>query len=330
MRRTRMAAVGAMLAAALLAGCSEEPAPTLTPPPVPEYAPPAVTEEHAQEILDDVELTILEADAAGDAELLAPRVTGAAQEFRRAEYNLASVSGGESGPKKLWTDSALTVVTATDGWPRSILAVSQPTAGDTRRLLLGLVQDGPRDPYRLVAWSSMLPSATTPTFPAASVGTAPVTADQAGLSATPTEALTWLAASATDIESESSAHFADDPYRERVRQELADLKQAAEAAGEVSWEWTPGEIVFGVGTADGGALVMGTLDTVMTMRKTIDGAKLNLGGEWAWFVGGDPVDAAVTGTYKTMVTLYIPPAGSEDLIQLVGAERVMTGAERVE
>ncbi|WP_454301414.1 hypothetical protein [Salana multivorans] len=330
MKRTRMTAAGAVLAIALLAGCSEEPAPTLTPPPVPEFAPPAVSEEHAQEILDEVEIAVLEADTEGNAELLDSRVTGPAREFRQLEYQLQTASGGEAAPKKLWTDSALTVVTATEGWPRSIMAVSQPTAGDTRRLLIGLTQEGPRDPYRLVAWSSMLPSATTPTFPAATVGTALVTPDQAGLAATPNEALTWLAAVINNPEDEHAASFGPDPYRDRVAQELSELKSAAQAAGEVTSQWTPGQVVFGVGTADGGALVMGTLDNVMTMRKTISGAKLNLGGEWAWFAGTDPVAAAVNGTYKTMVTLYVPPAGSEATIQLIGAERVMAGAERVD
>lgn len=330
MKRTRIAAAGAVFAALLLAGCADEPAPTLTPPPVPEYAPPAVSEEHAQEILDEVEIAILEADAEGNAELLDSRVTGPAREFRAFEYALQTASAGEATPSKVWTDSALTVVTATEGWPRSILAVSQPTAGDTRRLLIGLTQAGPRDPFQLVAWSSMLPSSTTPTFPSASVGTAYVAPDQAGLVATPAEALTWLAAVATNPEDEHAASFLPDAYRERIAQELTELKTAAQAAGEVSSEWTAGEPVFGVGTANGGALVMGTLDNVMTMRKTIDGAKLNLGGQWAWFVGSDPVAAAVNGTYKTMVTLYIPPAGTDETIQLIGAERVMTGVERVD
>lgn len=330
MMRRHTAAVGAVLAGLLLAGCAPEPAPTLTPPPVPEYAPPAVSEEHAQEILDDVEIVVLEADAQGSADLLDPRVTGAAKDFRAAEYNLQSVSSGEFVPKKLWTDSALTVVTATEGWPRSILAVSQPTAGDTRRLLLGLTQDAPRDPYKLVSWSSMLPSSTTPTFPGAEIGTAFVTPDQAGLIATPTEVLGWLANVINSPEDEHAGSFLSDSYRDRVTQEVNELRSAAQAAGEVSSTWAPGEIVFGVGTADGGALVMGTLTNTLTVRKTIDGAKLNLAGEWPWFVGADPVAAAVNGTYSTMATLYIPPAGSDAQVQLIGAERVMTGAERVD
>lgn len=330
MKRPHALAVGAVLAGLLLSACADEPAPTLTPPPVPEYAPPAVSEEHAQEILDEVEIVVLEADAQGNAELLDSRVSGAARDFRAAEYNLQVASSGEAVPNNLWTESALTVVTATEGWPRSILAVSQPTGGETRRLILGLTQQEPRDPYQLVAWSSMLPSTTTPTFPAADIGTAYVAPDTAGLAATPTEALTWLTDVINDPDDEHAGSFAPDVYRDRVSQEVSELTAAALAAGEVSSTWTPGEIVFGVGTADGGALVMGSVESVITVRKTIDGARLNLGGEWGWFLGADPVEAAVNGMYSTMVTLYIPPAGSDDQISLIGAERVMTGAERVE
>lgn len=330
MRRTASAAAAAALAVALLAGCAPEPAPTLATPPVPEFAPPAVSEERAQEILFDVEDVVAQADEATDADLLAPRVTGAAEEMRRLQYAVKN-AGDEGGEvPDLWADAALTVVTATDSWPRSILAVSAPTAGTTQRLMLALAQKAPRDPYKMVAWSVLLPGAETPTFASPDIGSAPVKGDEASLVATPTEALDWYAQLLTSSESEHADAFDEDAYRLWIAEELSGLSQAVEVAGEVSSETTPGDVVFGIGTADGGAVVFGTVETAITLRKTIDGAELTLGDELARLGGTEEVENAAVAKYKQMVSFYIPPADSDAKIQVLGAERVLAAVDRVE
>lgn len=330
MRRRLAVVLGTALVAGVLAGCAPEPVPAFTPPPIPEYAPPAVTADRAHEILEAIETVIAEGDASADADALSPRVTGPALEIRRSEYALQSATEGSRLPQSLWTDSDVTVITATDSWPRSILAVSNSRPDSTVRLYLGLVQDGPRDPYRLVAWSRLLPGVTTPTFASAEIGSAPVAADEAGLAQLPADALTHLADAFTNPESEYTGEFEADRFREFLANELAGLRSGIEVAGEVSSSSTAGPVVFAIGTADGGAVVMGTIDTTVTLRKTISGAELTLAGEMASLGGTGPVAAAANATYRQMVTVYVPPAGTDAKLQLLGAERVLASVERVD
>lgn len=328
--KQRMLAGAVLAGALLLTACAEEPAPVFTPPPVPEFAPPALTDAQASAVLEQVEQVVAEADAATDASLLEPRVAEAAAAFRGTEYALQSATEGSWTPQEIWTDSDIFVVTATDTWPRSVLAVSNPTAGTTVRLYLGLVQDGPRDPYRLVAWSRMLPGVETPTFVDPEIGSAPVTADQSGLRVTPVAALDQLAAIFTDPAGDAAADWGEDPFREFLATELEGLRTGVEVAGEVSTTTTAGEVIFGIGTAEGGAVVMGTAQTVLTLRKTIEGAELTLAGEMAALGGEEAVEAAANAVYDEMVTLYIPPEGSDAPLQLLGVERVLASVDRVE
>lgn len=330
MRRQLATALALALAAVTLAGCAPEPVPTFTPPPIPEYAPPAVTADRAQDILLDVEGVVSNADATANADALTERVTGPALDTRRAEYALQTATGGTRLPQQLWLDADVTVITATDSWPRSILAVSNPQANSTVRLYLGLVQNSPREPYRLVAWSRLLPGVTTPTFATADIGSAPVAVDQAGLLVTPTDAMTQLADAFINPNSQYAGSFAGDRFREFLATELTGLQTGIQVAGEVSSSSAAGPVVFAIGTADGGALVMGTIDTTVTLRKTIAGAELTLAGEMAALGGTDPVAAAAQAVYKQMVTVYIPPAGSTAQMQVLGAERVLASVQRID
>lgn len=326
LRRAAAAALGAVL----LAGCAPEPVPTFTPPAVPEFAPPSVSESRAQDILDQVGDVIEVADASANADELAPRVVAPASDIRRAQYQLQSATGGTEVPQKLWTDSDITVITATDSWPREILAVTNPTEGTTARLYLGLVQQSPRDQYKLVAWSRLLPGVTTPTFASADIGSAPVTADQTGLLMTPTDAVAHLADTIANPQGQYAGEFPADPYRTFFADEIARLTSDVAAAGSVTTTSTPGSVVLGIGTADGGALVMASVDTVVTFRKTVEGSTLTLGSLYAALGGTEEVTAAANATYSQMVTLYIPPAGSSAQMQLLGADRVLSKVERVD
>ena len=50
---------------------------------------------------------------------LTERVTGPALDTRRAEYALQTATGGTRLPQQLWLDADVTVITATDSWPRA-------------------------------------------------------------------------------------------------------------------------------------------------------------------------------------------------------------------
>ena len=335
-RRIRRVAAGLAVAlAGTLAACAPEPVPVFTPPVVPEIAPPVINEEQATTIFQSVEDAIAAGDATLDVEALRPRVSSLALETRQAEYQLQTATGGTRMPQQLWTDSEIFVISATDTWPRSVLAMSSPKEGTTVRLYLGLVQDGPRDPYRLVAWSRLLPGLETPTVASSDVGSAPLTADSTGFKVTPTEAVAHLADVLSNPASAFAPEFAPDVFREVYAAELASLgsQVTAEGAavGEVTSSTAPGPVVFAIASAEGGAIIMASVDSTVTMRKTVAGAILNPGAELASLGGTDPIAGAMVATYKQMVTIYVPPASQpEQLIQVLGAERVLTSVTRVD
>jgi hypothetical protein len=331
--RRRGPILGAVLltAGVLLAGCAEEPAPELTPEPAPEFAPPAVSEERAQEILDQVEEQVSAADTSGDVEQMRARVTSPAIDFRQTQYALQTATGGAELPLPLTTESDVLVVTATDSWPRSVLAVSEPVADSTVRHYYGLVQENPRAAYQLVSWSRLLPGVPTPTFATAEIGSAPIADDQAELAMPPADALARLADVMANPASEFAGDFADDPYRTFLNAEVDGLRQGVAVAGELSTSATSAGPDFAIATADGGALVMGTVEITQTLRKTVEGSTLPLPDSWAVLDAPGPVEAAASATYRHLVTVYVPPASSPDAqLQFLGVERVLASVARTE
>ncbi|MEJ5914981.1 hypothetical protein [Pseudokineococcus sp. 1T1Z-3] len=345
----RAGAAGAGLAlAVVLAGCAEQPLPAPAPQEV-AGAAPAVTAERAAQVHAAVAADAAEADAARDVALLEPRVTGAAAELREARYRLQELLEEAPGPTPLDGEVLLDVVPAVGvpgaeqgqaparavppaeaaaTFPRTWMGVTQ-VPGAAPQLVV-LVQDDARSPYRAVATTSLLPGAELPQTLAPEVGAPLLAPDAQGLALAPEEALSQYAAALEDPDAAEAARFGDDAFREAVLAERAAAEAVDFFAVETSRGVRPGSVTA-VPTADGGALVVGVMDSEVVQQVEEAGAVLTLSEAVAALAGTEDAEERVASRYLEVVALAVPPAPEEGAepgpVQVVGADRVLVEAE---
>ena len=322
MRRTvRAAAAAASLAlAAGLAGCSQ-PLPVPTPDALPAATPPAMSVEQAERILDEVADALAAADVDHATAALFPRVVGPAAQIRSAEYRLAGLGGDPDAVTLLTTSPQTIVLPTTDTWPRTMMVVTQQPEDLRAPLLLTLVQEAPRAPFALWSWARLFPGVVTPELAQPEVGSEPVTPDTTdALVVSPTEVLAQYVDVLTNRDqSPYAAAFADDPLRQGIWQTKDRFAEAVGANGTLAETYAPGSAgLQALATADGGALVVGTITTTTTI--TLTDSTLKIGDQTAVFLGTDTVKSNLSITWASVVAFVVPPAGSDAQIQVLGGE----------
>lgn len=323
--RVVAARVAALLASTLLlAGCAT-PLPTPTPDPVPAVPPPTLSNDQVRAVLDEVASVLDSGDAALDAEILSARLTGPALTIRGAEYTVNKALEDDIELITVPTSDRTVVVPTTDTWPRSMFVVTeQPEDLQSPRLLV-LTQDAPREPYRLWAWSRLLPDRQVPRTFVPEVGSVPVELDAEGLVTSPGE-VAELYADVLD-KGADSAHaklFGDDVFRERIELVRTQYEKIAKQAGGKFTElYEPAvEDAVAVSTADGGAIVVVPMTT--TTKLTTDDRELSLGKAEAALLGKKKVEKNATFTWSSVLTFVIPPEGDTAQITVLAAEHVRT------
>lgn len=322
----RRSAALVAIALGLVAGCAPD-LPELEPDAASSQPLPVLTSEQSAAVLAEIGEVLITADASLDADALGPRVGSAAQDVRRSEFRLSGATDGESIIQPLTTDAQVVVVAATEDWPRMALAVTEIPEGGTLPLLLALRQDAPRADYELDYWTRLLPGIETPAFAAPEIGSVQLAANDASLPVSPEQAIADFAAllAAPDDE-ELAAAFADDAYRPLLAEEFAAVQESVEVAGTAELSASVVDApVIAMQTADGGAVVVGAVDSVLEITKTIEGATLTIGGEISQLGDVTEVEESVSATYRQMLAFHVPATADEDgdLIQLIGAERVL-------
>lgn len=323
-RDIRRAGAGLTVAAALLAGCAAV-LPQTSPDPVPTPPLPVLEREQVDSVLAAVAETLAAADEARDGDALAARVENPALAMRTAQYLLADRSGGSRAPTPLTTDDQILVVGATDTWPRTVMAVTQPPEGATVPLLLVLRQEEPRAQFKLWTWARLFPGVETPALASPEVGSAEVAADAEGLAMTPAEAIARYA----DVlekgdESEHGDLFDGDPFRSQIRDALTRDRASVEGIATIGMTARPVENqVVALATADGGAVVVGAIRVSTTYTKTLEGSTLVLGGEVGDWLDSGTVPSAAAIHHDTVVALVVPAPADDVTVPVVGAERVL-------
>jgi hypothetical protein len=329
-RAPRAAAAAATLAAAaVLAGCAA-PIPTPNPDPEPAEPLPVLGVTQTEDVLTAVDEALAAGDEARDVDALRPRVEDPALAMRAAQYTLQERSSGERNPTPLTTSDQVLVIAATDGWPRTLLAVTEPPEGTTSPLLLTLRQDDPRAQYRLWSWARLFPGVETPPFASPEIGSAELPADATGFVATPAETVSRYAdVLVKGSESEYAGQFASDPFVEQIRSSVDTARDNLDGIAEVSYAAGPVEgQVVALGTADEGAVVVGVLSTSLTVRKTLQGSTLRLGGELGQWLGDGTVPSIARATYTSIVAFEVPAAAEGATITVLGAERALVDVAR--
>jgi hypothetical protein len=312
------------------------PTPTVTEDAAQAGPPPAVTGPQLANILVKVSETVSAADEARDATLAATRLVGPALEIRSANY---AMRGADANVAALPTipSSPITFVMpqATDTWPRVVMAVMQdlndasvPTTG------VLLLQQTPRENYRVEYSVTLEPDASVPEVAPATVGSAIVAPDSKLLLLEPDQ----LAAAYGDIllKGEASPYWGlfdpeADSLRTQVGLEYKDAKRASVGA-QASLEFTqqPGSgSPIGLATLESGAVVMVSLNEVETVRPTEAGAVVNAEGQTKILAGISSSSTGIESTYGLQLAFYVPPLGSTEKIRLLGFSQGLIAAKEL-
>ncbi|QJW36202.1 hypothetical protein [Cellulosimicrobium protaetiae] len=327
-RARRHLGVAGGLVGVLLLGACAVPLPTPQPDPTQDPAPPVLTESQETVVLDAVASALAAAGESNDPAQLDGRVTGPALAIRTSQLAVAAARGNADLVTELPTDVQQVVIPTTQTWPRTSYAVSvQPESLQTPRLSV-LEQAGARDAYELWAWVRLLPGVTMPSFADPSIGSEAVAPDDSDLLVTPTDAVAQYA----DVlnlggGSGFAGAFEDDSFRTQLADRAQAWTTALEpAAGQYALTFTPNpdEQVRAVRTADGGALVVGAMTSLESMTAE-EGAQVppDLETIKALYGTTAPTNVLKVG-YVDVVALYVPPAGSEEKIRVLGNEHVAT------
>lgn len=348
-RRASMIAVPVVLVGALtLSGCSAEfwpsnDAPVTAPSPsasgapaAAELSPPAVTVRQVERIIARISATVSEADANRNADLLKTRMTGAALELRLANYTIrgndAAIAGLPAIPEG---PVALVLPQQTDTWPRTVFAVIQNDTDSTvPPIALFLVQDDPRADYKITYAITLEPSATLPEVAPASVGASRLPADSGVLRYAP-DALALAYGEILEQDVDSPAYLDFEAEGDSLRTSVgvtkkAELRAALPSTATIAFGHELGATdPIALATNDAGAIVAVNLNETTTVQPIEAGAAVNPSGEVKALSGLAISTKGIVATYGDQLLFYVPPAGNDGKIILLGYSQGLVSAKEI-
>jgi hypothetical protein len=345
--RRRMRLVAAPVAGLVMiavVGCqSVEPAPETTVDPLAVQDPaaqapyPSVTELQFSRIMGKVAQQIQLADEELSVNTLGIRVTEPTLEGRRAAY-IVRRADPESGVLIPIQGSPIRLVLPqqTQTWPRTVFGIIQDEQ-DLESPSFGVVlrQEDPRSPYLLSYAIVLAPQVQLPDLPSARVGSAKLSADSKLTKITPSEVVSHYA---DVINQGSQSAFANEfalatdslfgvigPDAEALRQESFG------ESVEVSWLTSPLERdIVAFATTDGGAIVMGVVQEVETVKPRQQGAAVNASLAVRALTSLSQSLRGFDVQSNIQILFYVPPIGSEEGIRVLGYTYSVVGAKEVD
>ncbi|WP_426594736.1 hypothetical protein ACPPVS_04180 [Cellulomonas sp. McL0617] len=324
-RRAALVAGTVGLALVVLSACAS-PLPQPDPAPVPAVAPPATTIGQSDDVLTDLGAVLAAGDAALDPALLAPRVSGPALAIRSAEYVRAKATANVKPPTVIPTKAQALILPQTDTWPRTQLVVTeQPDDLQAPRILV-LQQSAPRDQYHLWGWGRMGQGIKMPPTAAPATGSPVLAPDTASLKVAPADVFAQYSdVLANGTASQYNASFAPDAFRTGIEAARATTAAGVGSAGTATETYTPEPTpLTSLATLDGGAIVVGQLTTVSTVQLTAGGTVRIDDPFYAALTGKSSASSSFIRTFTDVVIMYVPPAGSSALMQVLAAEHAIT------
>ena len=332
-RRAKLAMVGATVSLGLLSGCVpdyQSPIVSPSPLPAPETLTPAVSVEQGERILREVLAVVEESDQTLNRETLETRLSGPALEVRRFEYNLVRrYTDAERDPQPLQSSPIqLFLPPATDTWPRNMLFVT----GQENLQLFILQQQAPRDKYTLFFYSNLLPGSDFPEVASELVGANQLKPYNKFLKVSP-DVLAVAVGDLLNLGGESSWSLVLDPNNDyikdvsSVQQGLVDTLTNANLSFD--HQLSDQEPVL-LSTVDGGALVaIYMVDTYRIIPKS-RGDAVAISGDEAILLGSGGSASGIETRYGAMLLFYVPAAGSDQRITLLGATQQLLTAAAVD
>jgi len=296
-----------------------------------EASQPVVLDSQLTRILGSVAGTVQEADAAKDASLLKERAGSTALSLREANYAAAAKAPDTKAPAAVAASPLLTdMVSSGTDFPRTVVAVTQGEDNTVPQALM-LVQASPRENYKLVSAIQMLPGTTFPQPPSDGAGVSAAAADSGeGLILSPQGAVDALADALTNPDGSHKDTFAANSFAEAVTTFQSKVTSNPDNEfASISFKHTPvAEDTRALRTADGGAIVFGYMSHSYSSVPREAGDSINLEGTiYETLTGQKNTEAGIDVTHGEAVMLYVPAAGSQDQVEVIGAAQELLSAK---
>lgn len=306
-----------------IAPVSEPPSPASQAQLVVPY--PAVTELQFSRIMSRISSQIQAADEELAVNLLSERVGDPTLAARRAAY-IIKRADSESGTLVpiLSAPIRLVLPQATSKWPRSVFGIIQDEQ-DEQSPSIGVVlrQESPRTNYVLSYAVVLAPDLQIPDLPSANAGAAKLSKDSKLTKLSPMDVLIHYA----DVlnqggESSFAGEFdlATDRLFSLLGPDAAALRQESfGAVVGIDWNTTvlDNEVVA-FATADGGALVMGTLQEIERVTAAQSGASINASVAVRALTSLSASTEGFDVISDVQILWYVPPVGSTEGIRVLG------------
>ncbi|MDQ0743371.1 hypothetical protein QFZ62_000679 [Clavibacter sp. B3I6] len=297
--------------------------------------PPVVTEDQAERIVSRVSEVATAADQSLDAATLAPRFAGPALQERTSDYqvrkakpDIAAVPAIPAG------DLQLTLPQATIAWPRTIAAVvKDPDTEDAPTLSLTLVQESPRENYRVLYAMPVSTTAALPDVAPAAIGAARLAPDVKLLTVQPDQ----LSAAYADVLNKGDAsEYAglfdptDDGVRAQDAKRKVDFPASIGETGSVEFAATADTTTpVAMSTVESGALVSVTVQLGIVAKPTTEGAKVNANPEVQAITGLTDSAKGFDTVRTAQMLMYVPPVNSGEKIRLYASSTHITSAKEL-
>jgi hypothetical protein len=302
-------------------------------------AEPAVTVPQMERIMRRIAVFATDVDTSRDATAAAQRFTGPALASRTANYAIRGTLPDHPAPMAIPASPlTLTLPQQVTGWPRTVLTIAKnaddPTVAPTA---LVLVQQTPRENYKIEYAMALAPDADVPLVAPASVGAAPISPEFKGL-VMPTG---QVASAYADILLKGDASpFASqfDPEGDLLREQLGVVGQQAindglPATADATYSNVVGDSpTVALATNDAGALV--TVSIVQTEKVTPnDGGTTGFQPGPAAALSGF-ADKSAKGVQRVIgiqLLFYVPGVGTgeNEQIRLLGWSESLIGASEI-
>ena len=295
------------------------------PPPPPAAPPPAVSVSQLKSIVARVSVIAAKADAAKDGTLAATRFAGPALKLREANYAIRTADDTFPTPAPIPSQPiVLTLPQQSDSWPRTVFTViGNPGDPKVVPTALMLIQQTPRDNYKVQYAVTLESKAVLPDVAPADVGAARLPADIKLLTLRPDE----LTAAFGDIlakgpESTYTNRFdlKDDSLIKEIGLDARNARKAKlQASASMTFENAVGDGEnVALATNDSGAIVAVSLNEIVVVKPVAAGASVNAEGAVKSLSTVTSTTKGTSATYADLLLFFVPAANSNGKIVLLG------------
>jgi hypothetical protein len=323
-----------LITVALLNGCAGTvPVDTAESPTTFEKVGVVVTDSQLQRIVGDLATKIKAADTEKDSKALAVRAAGSVLEIRKVRYLLQS----KSKKIKALPDIVANPVTVAlpmqlledeTAWqPRTIMLVTKSEETTQGPQLMVLQQRAPRENYKLWYLIDLLPGNTFPEVAAQDTGALTVDADNAFL-ATKLDSLPYKYGNVLNkgTASKYAKEFdlkADKFFEARNADQNSQKKDLKKVRATISFQHELGDKnILGMLTLKSGGLVTVAMTDTSIIKPTVSGSAVSVTQAEQKILLNAPGSATgLSIKYENMLLFYVPIAGSNQKIKLLGASQ---------